>query len=42
MYTCVDLPYGKFWLSTHGAVYNPDKEKGIRFYVDDNFSGVWD
>ena len=26
-------------LSTHGVVYNPDKEKGIECYVYDDFEG---
>ena len=29
------------WLSTHGLVYNQDKEKCIECYADDNFAGGW-
>ena len=39
--TYTNLPDGNRWLSTHGVVYRPDKEKGIDSYVDANFAGGW-
>ena len=36
------LPYGNRRLSTCGVVYKPDKEKGIEYYIDAEFSGGWD
>ena len=37
-----DLPDGNICLSTRGVVYNPNKEKSVKFYVDDNFPGGCD
>ena len=33
----MDLPDGNWWVSTHSVVYNLDKKKGIKCYVDTNF-----
>ena len=37
--TYLNLPGGNRQLSTQGVVYNTDKEKGIKCYIDTNFSG---
>ena len=37
----MDLLDGNQRLSTRGVVYKPDKEKGIKCYVDAEFSGGW-
>ena len=37
--TYVDLTYVNIRLNTHGIVYNTDIEKGIKCYVDAEFSG---
>ena len=39
--TYVDLSYVNRRLFTCGVVYNPDKEKGVQFYVDADFSSGW-
>ena len=37
--TYVDLQDKNLQVTTHGAVYRPDIEKCIKFYVDANFTG---
>ena len=39
--TYVDLPDGNIWLTTQRIFYNPDIGKGIKCYVDTNFSSGW-
>ena len=39
--TYVYLPYGNLRLSTYGVVYKPNKEKGIKCYIDADFTGGW-
>ena len=42
MSTYMILSYRTRRLSTCGFIYNPDKEKGTKFYTDTHFSGGWD
>ena len=39
--TYVDLPDGYSRLSTCSVVYNTDKEKVIKLYLDADFAGGW-
>ena len=39
MSTYMELPYGNWRFSTCGLVYNPNKEKGIKCYLDANLDG---
>ena len=41
MSTYIDLPDGIQWMSTRGVVYKLDKERGIKCYIDADFSGGW-
>ena len=37
----MDLPDGNWQLPTHVLVYNPDKEKIIKCYVNADFADGW-
>ena len=39
--TYVDLPDVNWQLTTRGIIYKPDIVKGIKCYVDADFSGGW-
>ena len=40
--TYVNLPDEIRWLTTHGIVYRPSIEKGIKCYIYYDFDGEWD